>query len=156
MKVFIAFVALLACACGAHSPTAPTMAAPIVLHDMSYDINIPNPIIASDLRYAYPEGIHTSPMDAQRRWDYTNIYGGSPNVYYGPTSPHCEYPGVGIVVAPRSVAGLNTFTANDWPGIGLEGGLTYAWLGRFVYTAVAQPGSYVIDPTGALCAARRP
>lgn len=148
-------VAALASACGAHSPTAPAPVAPapVVLHEMSYDINIPNAKIVFDLRFAYPQGIHTSPLDAQARWDYTFAYGGSPNVYYGETGPHCEYVRAGIVVAPRSVAGLLTFTAGDWPGIGLEAGVTYTWVGRFVFTATPAPGSYVSDPTGALCGA---
>lgn len=150
--LFLIPVALLTVACS-NSPMAPTSRtapakAPL---EMDYDINIPSSAAAFEFRYQFPDGIRTSPLDAQHRWDYTVEYKGSPNVYFGETAPHCQYPGVGIVVAPHSVAGLSTFTAADWPGIGLEAGATYVWVGRFKYTAPAAPGTYIYDPTGAFC-----
>ncbi len=150
----ILVVAGLAGGCTSHNALTPdSVPANVVPSDLSYDINIPSASVAFDLKALYPTGIHTTPLDAQAHWNYTATYQGSPNVYYGPTAPHCEYPGVGIVVAPVRVAGMFTFTAADWPGIGLDPGVTYTWLGRFVYTAAAAPGSYTIDPTGATCAA---
>lgn len=134
------------------SPVSPT---PVVERqaEVDYDINVPSPQLAASLRFQYPNGVHVSPLDAQRQWDYTAAYGGSPNVYYGETAPACEYLGVGIVVAPHAVAGLATFHAGDWPGLGWEPGVTYVWVGRFVYAAIALPGTYTINPnvTGATC-----
>lgn len=114
---------------------------------MSFDINIPDPGLAVRLRGQYPDGVQMSPMSAQRTWDYTKEYGGSPNVYFGETSPKCEYIRAGIVVAPRAVAAVDTFTSLDWPGIGLVPGDTYRWLGRFAYAEIPPVGSYKIDPT---------
>ncbi len=147
----VLLVAGLSGACTTHNTLAPEpVPAPYAVpSDLTYAINIPDPSVVFDLLKIYPDGVHTSPIEAQRRWDYTATYHGSPNVYFGATAPQCQYPGVGIVVAPYSVAALLTFTAADWPGIGLERGLTYAWVGRFVYTRAAAPGEYM---TGALCA----
>ncbi len=145
-------VMVLSSACTMHNPSAPTSpAAAPLMSEMDYDINVPTPQALSELRFAHPDGVHTSPLNAQHLWDYTAAYGGSPNVYFGDVSPHCQYIRAGIVVAPISVAGRDTFTAGDWPRIGLEPGLTYVWVGRFVYTSVALPGSYVSDPSGAMC-----
>lgn len=149
MRVLVLLSLLLVAGCSV--PSAPTAVPAPKLSYVSYDVNVPTASLAFSLKFQYPEGIQTSPIDAQRRWDYTSTYLGSPNVYYGETSPHCEYPGVGIVVAPRSVAGMSSFTAGDWPGMGYEAGVTYIWLGRFTYTAPAPVGSYYSDPTGAGC-----
>lgn len=153
MRRLLLLGALLVSGCS-HGPLAPTPAAAPAPSDITYAINIPDRGLATALIAANPNGLHLAPYDAQQQWNYTAAYGGSPNVYYGETAPHCEYPGVGIVVAPLRAAQLAQFTASDWPAIAAPG-VTYAWLGRFVYTAVATPGTYVYDPTGSGCSVPR-
>lgn len=128
--------AVLACAACGSSPAGPTtIVAPAAHLEMDYDINIADLGQASALRLQYPHGVEIAPYAAQQRWDQTVAYGGSPNVYYGPIGPPLQtYQGAGIVVAPLKVAQMATFTADDWPGIGLEPGAVYVWIGRFVYT----------------------
>lgn len=141
------FVTLLS-ACSSSAPTGPTLLpkpAPAI-REIGFDINIPDLFVLASLKRTYPDGVRMSPVAAQRQFDYTAAYKGSPNVYYGEIAPHCEYIYVGIVVAPLHVATLDTFTASDWPGV-LEAGFTYAWVGRFTYTAIAAVGTYRYDPT---------
>lgn len=145
VAVLIAALVSLACSSPASMPSS-VKAAP-VFRDMDYDINIPFPGIAHVLQSDYPNGIRIAPMEAQRAYDYTAAYLGTPNVYFGETAPQCQYPGVGIVVAPRAVASVAQFGARDWPGLTLDAGVTYVWVGRFVYTAIADPTTYTIDPT---------
>lgn len=149
MKRSFALVAalLLFAGCSHESPIAATGVQALGVRDMAYDINIPFPGTAHALQGTYPTGIRIAPLDAQRAYDYTAAYLGSPNVYFGETSPRCEYPGVGVVVAPRSVAAMPQFTARDWPGLVLDASVTYVWVGRFVYTAPADPSTYHADPT---------
>lgn len=149
LAVIVALVAALTVACtGSKDLTGPsTVSLPTQTRFLTYDINIPDPKLAVQLRGQYPDGVQMSPMSAQRVWDYTQAYGGSPNVYFGDTSPRCEYIRAGIVVAPRAVAAVDTFTSLDWPGIGLEPGTTYRWLGRFAYAEIPPAGSYHLDPT---------
>lgn len=155
LRLLLALLALLVVvsACGG-SPTTPTaiVSAP-ALREIGYAINIPSPTIAAALQRAYPTGVRVPPVQAQIQWDYTSAYGGSPNVYFGEIGPRCEYPGVGIVVAPLTAATVDRFTAADWPM--LEAGVTYTWIGRFVYTAAAAPGTFSYDPTGASCSSPR-
>ena len=141
MKFMWIMVVLVMGGCGyTKSGTAPSLV--VVPHAITYAINIPDPIKARTLEDTYPNGILESPLQAQHDFDYTATYLGSPNVYYGELAPpNCTYQGVGIVVAPHGVAGMETFTQLDWPGIGLEPGF-YRWLGRFVYTAPADPSTY--------------
>lgn len=146
-------VSLILAACSS-SPTGPTtLTAKPALRELDYDINIPDITTTLALQRAYPNGTQTPPVIAQGRWNYTAAYGGSPNVYYGEIAPKCEYFRVGIVVAPYRVASMETFTSSDWPGV-LEAGVTYTWVGRFVFAKVAPPNSYTYDPT-ALCSAPR-
>lgn len=139
----LVLVAVSACGSSPVAP-APTPAASVTF--ITYTINIPSSTVAFTLRQTYPDGIRLSPLDAQRQYDYTAMYGGSPNVYFGETAPACEYVNTGIVVAPRIVAGMSTFTALDWPGIGLDAGKTYGWLGRFAFTELPAAGTFVYDP----------
>lgn len=129
---------LLSTACSS-SPTAPATTLPKpapVVREVSYDINIPSLTLAATLTRTYPNGVRMAPLSAQRQWDFTAAYGGSPNVYYGETAPApCQYLWTGIVVAPLRVSAMDTFTAQDWPGL-WEPGFTYAWVGRFTYSAV--------------------
>lgn len=145
-------LSLVACA-SPTQPTAPPRAPTLALKttDLTYAINVPDPALAIRLAGLYPDGVRKSPREAQGLWDYTAAYGGSPNVYYGPTAPQCEYQGVGIVVAPEDVAGMEIFGAADWPGGPVQPGVVYAWLGRFAFAAVPASGSYQIDPSGASC-----
>lgn len=129
--------------CNHVSPVAPTVV-PVPPSQVTYAINIPEVLLAHSLAAQWPNGIRLSPLDAQRQYDYTATYKGSPNVYYGETAPMvCTYENAGIVVAPRTIAGMSQFTALDWPGIGLDPGITYEWLGRFAYAEPAPIGSYV-------------
>lgn len=148
----LAIVAVLASACSStHAGTAPT---PVkVVTDMDYNINIPDPHTFTSLVGAFGARVPIAPLDAQRQWDFTATYGGSPNVYFGDTAPHCgQYTQTGIVVAPRAVAGMAQFTAADWPTLtGLEPGVTYRWVGLFVYSRAAAPGTYTYDPDSLLC-----
>lgn len=152
-SAIVALVCALASSVGCtSSPTSPTttITAKPATSEIGYAINVPDSAVVASLIRTYPNGVKMSPYEAQARWNYTAAYGGSPNVYYGESAPHCEYVGVGIVVAPMHVATMNEFTSADWPGV-LEIGLTYAWVGRFTYTAVPARGSYVYDPTGTVC-----
>ncbi len=145
-NLVVCLLALLVQACSS-SPLGPTvLTQKPAVRELDYDINIPNLSVVAALREQYPNGVWTNPVAAQQRWNYTAAYHGSPNVYYGETAPCREYQRVGIVVAPLHVAAMDTFTAADWPSV-LEAGFSYAWVGRFTYTAVAAPGSYVIDHT---------
>ena len=142
MKYLLIITTLVMGACSyTKSGTAPS---PVVTpQSITYAINIPDPIKARALVDAYPNGVLEAPRQAQNDWNYTATYLGSPNVYYGELAPpNCTYPGVGIVVAPQAVASVETFTSLDWPNIGLEPNVTYQWLGRFVYTAPADPSTY--------------
>lgn len=125
------------------STNAPT-AAPMLT--MAYAINIPDATVVARANGEYPNGVLMGPAQAQAQWNYTSAYGGSPNVYYGETSPCHEYPGVGIVVAPYAAASQPTFTAATWPSVA-KAGVTYQWVGRFAYAAVAPAGSYQPDTT---------
>lgn len=155
MASIVAVLALAASACGVSKSNilAPSAPITVALREVSYDINIPFRDVANSLKATYPNGIRMAPFEAQRQFDFTAAYKGSPNVYYGEVAPHCEYPGVGIVVAPLHVASLAEFISSDWPGL-FEPGFTYIWVGRFVYTAAAAPGTYVIDPN-ATCSTPR-
>jgi hypothetical protein len=138
---------VLCSACGSSPLTAPTtIIQPPAVRELAYAINIPLLLDLQRLKLQYPDGIHIAPLAAQGRWDYSVWYGGTPNVYAGPIAPRCQnFFNTGIVVAPRAVAGMDTFTALDWPGIGLDAGVTYAWTGRFTFAAVASPSAYVSD-----------
>ncbi len=150
----LAAVVALATACSS-APTGPTAEAPKAptVKTLGYDINIPVLADAMRLRDQYPAGIAIAPIAAQERWDYTRTYQGSPNVYFGPTGPLCEYVYAGIVVAPYQAASKDTFTSADWPT--MEAGVTWQWVGRFVYTMAAAPGTYKPDPTGSYCSSPR-
>lgn len=144
----VAAVSMAACAGSGNNLAGPsTVSVAKQVRPMAFDINIPDPALAVRLRGQYPDGVQMSPLQAQRTWDYTSAYGGSPNVYFGETSPKCEYIRAGIVVAPRAVAGADTFTSLDWPGIGLVPGDTYRWVGRFAFAEIPPPGSFVHDPS---------
>lgn len=146
MKFAAMFVALftIGCSHGALEPTAPEK--PKAQLEMSYAINVPVLADLQAFRGQFPDGVHLSPVAAQGRWDYTNAYGGTPNAYYGATAPPCpNFFNTGIIIAPYAAASKDLFTAADWPGIGLEAGLTYAWVGRFTYSIPAPASTYVID-----------
>jgi hypothetical protein len=132
MKTLILSIAMLCGACAsapAHPAPVPD-AAPVAIQ---YAINIPSAVIANQLNGQYPNGVTLSPIEAQRKFDFTSTYH-TPNVYYGiQAPPPGAYIGVGIVVAPLLAASKATFTSADWPGICAS---TCTWLGRFAY---AQP-----------------
>lgn len=140
-------VVFAAAGCSGSLATAPTpLVTPKVNVPVGFDINIPTSKVASVYQMQYPQGVKMSPVEAQNRWDYTAAYGGTPNVYYGSTSPKCEYNLVGIVVAPYSVASKPTFTASEWSIF--EPGNVYEWVGRFVVADVARPGTYFFGILG--------
>lgn len=133
-------------ACVSHPPLGPLPSEEPT--PITYTINIPDIYTFHSLSVSYPDGIKLAPLDAQRQYDFTNVYG-SPNVYYGESAPNCEYINTGIVVAPHAVAGMVSFTGHDWPNIGLDPLVTYIWLGRFAYTLPAsafQVGTFVYNP----------
>lgn len=120
------------------SPTGPSATTfSLVRRDLTYAINIPDPQVAETLRRVYPDGIHTSPVDAQNRWNYTDLYHGTPNVYAGTsvTGGDHTYDYAGIVVAPYHIAAMAVFPASAWPNEygQSEANVEYAWLGRFAY-----------------------
>ena len=153
MRTTLVFIALATLGCGKTSPTAPTEAPKPAVRTVDYAINVPTVELARTYIATFPDGVRVAPYTAQRQWDYTGAYGGSPNVYYGETAPHCEYLWVGIVVAPLHVATMDQFTSADWPGV-MEPGLTYAWVGHFVHTPAAVPGASFYDPNGLSCLPR--
>jgi len=132
---------LLATACGAANPNAPspttTAAAPAAetLTTITYAINIPNRITFQELLTQYPDGRLMAPMTAQQAYDYTATYHAA-NVYYGPMAPETKaYHMAGIVVAPVSVASQDSFDNAEWPNeYGQFEKGRRQWLGRFVYT----------------------
>lgn len=117
-------------------PIAPSMLSNPTEREMDYDINVPSPQLANQFRNQYPNGVRVGPIEAQSTWDYSNEYGGSPNVYFGETSPdQLNYQFTGIVVAPFTAASKNRFTWRDWPSLhGLERDVTYVWVGRFTFS----------------------
>lgn len=124
--------------CAQQGPMGPSTIKPARPNvPVGFDINIPESKITAVWWVQYPNGIKISPVEAQRKWDFTAAYGGTPNVYYGPSAPKCEYQMVGITVAPYSVASMLTFTSADWPIF--EPGNTYEWVGRFVTALPARP-----------------
>lgn len=130
-----------------NGPAGPTAVTPTpAVRTIGYDINVP--IIEAVMVYkaSFPDGINITPVEAQARYDYSDAYRGSPNVYFGATAPKCQqYIGTGIVVAPHHVATMLTFTSKDWPI--LEPGYTYTWVGRFVLALPATPQQYLYDPS---------
>ena len=136
----LALVAALAMACGhSASPIAPSVPDVPTAIVITYAINIPNALLASQLQQQYPTGVAVSPIEAQGVWNYTCEYEGAPNVYYGPTAPPTGvYRGVGILSAPGNAAAHETFTGADWPAIniGYAPSQPYRWTGLFTY---AQP-----------------
>ena len=136
----LALVAALAMACGhSASPIAPSVPDVPTAIVITYAINIPIPLTASQLQQQYPTGVAVSPIEAQGVWNYTCEYEGAPSVYYGPTAPPTGvYRGVGILSAPGNAAAHETFTGSDWPAIniGYAPSQPYRWTGLFTY---AQP-----------------
>ena len=131
---------LLAAACGSSSPAAPTAPPQTPQRSMipiTYAVNIPDRALADQLAAKFPNGFDIAPVDAQRQWDYTGVYG-CPNAYLGPSDlPGCTYRDVGIAMAPFLAASKVQFTAADWPGAGLDPQSDYRWLARFVYVGPA-------------------
>lgn len=141
MKHMIVIVALLTAACSSNL-TGPTTILPVkAATPIGFDINIPDIAVVQQMKLTYPHGITISPIEAQRKWDYTAAYGGTPNVYAGMASPHCTpYIMTGIVIAPLAAASSLNPTPSQWSA--LEAGQTYEWVGNFVFTRIAQPGTY--------------
>lgn len=140
MKRLLALVVVLVLT-GCSGPLAPTAVTP-ALRSMAYAINIPDTGAVQSLNARYPEGVSLAPLEAQRQWDYTLAYGGTPNVYWGPVAPPCQnYFNTSVVIAPAGVAGVRTFTALDWPGAHLDAGVTYEWRGYFTVSYPSAPGS---------------
>jgi len=138
--VAVLTLALVASACNSTNPTAPsaTTAAPPAaetLTTITYAINIPSRITFQELLTQYPDGRLMAPMTAQQAYDYTATYHMA-NVYYGPMAPETKaYSLAGIVVAPVSVAGQDSFAASEWPNeYGQFAKARVQWLGRFTYT----------------------
>lgn len=145
-RIATLLAALILVSAGCSKPMmGPTEVPKAAVRTIGYDINIPDVRVVNTLKGYYPGGFEGPPLEAQARWNYTEAYKGTPNVYYGDIAPKCEYHFTGIVVAPFRVAGMQQFTSKDWPGP-LEPGIVYSWLGRFTYTAIADPSTYVIDP----------
>lgn len=142
MKQMIVIAALLTAACSSNLTGPTTIQAPKVTNiPIGFDINIPDIAVVQRMKLTYPQGITISPIEAQRKWDYTAAYGGTPNVYAGTVSPHCTpYVMTGIVIAPLAAASALNPTPGQWSV--LEAGQTYEWVGNFVYTRIAQPGTY--------------
>jgi hypothetical protein len=128
---------LTACTSSPSSPTATTVAVPgPALDTFTYTINIPDPVLAAQLRLAYPNGRLMSPVAAQAAYDYTAACHGYPNVYYGPLAPPVgAYFDGAITVAPYAVASVETFPSSAWPNMygQFASNTTYQWLGRFAY-----------------------
>ena len=140
-------ILFLTTACSSNPVTPTTITPAKVPQAVQYDINIPFNNVAMNLKLQNPSGIFLSPIAAQQQFDYTTAYGGTPNVYAGETQPKCPpYLGAGIVIAPRRVASIPEFKGTDWPGIGLDPGTTYQWLGHFVYAMPAPAGTTVFNP----------
>lgn len=133
----LAMMALMACA---QAPSAPSHSSTVrVSHELNYDINVPDPVLAQTLQTQLPAPVHVPPIQAQTTWNFTAAYGAA-NVYYGPSAPpQGVYRGVGIVVAPLAVAGKETFLGFEWPQVtgGYPSTDEWVWAGRFVYTPVA-------------------
>lgn len=133
--------------CSQQGPMGPSIVKPARPNvPVGFDINIPESKITQVWAIQYPNGIKISPVEAQQKWNFTAAYGGTPNVYYGPQSPKCEYWMVGITVAPFSVASKLTFTSLDWPIF--EPGEVYEWVGRFVTALPARPDQSVYGVPG--------
>lgn len=133
--------------CSQQGPMGPSTIKPARPNvPVGFDINIPTSKITQVWAIQYPNGIKISPVEAQRKWDYSAAYYGTPNVYYGPQAPKCEYWMVGITVAPLSVASKMTFTSSDWPIF--EPGYTYEWIGRFVTAFPAGPNQTIYGVPG--------
>jgi len=136
LLLLAAVVGLVGCGSTPTGPTAVARAPIQVQADLDYTIHVPDRLVAQQLQTAHPTGVRVNPITAQLTWDYRPEYGGSAHVYYGPLpgAPN-QYPGTGIVIAPVAVASQDTFTAADWPAIGLDPHTTYTWVGRFEFTA---------------------
>lgn len=133
MKQFIVAIATATAACGS-SPVAPAPVQPRQLLAVSYDINIPVVAVADQLNGAFPQGISVTPVQAQHDYDYTAVYGGTPNVYAGPSVDASRYLSAGILVAPLAAASKMRFTSADWPDAGLRDDADYTWVGHFTST----------------------
>ena len=145
-RSFVAVLVFSTFACSQAS-LAPTPEAPHVVRQMAYSINVPSFAIQSALSAQNGGTVRIPPLDAQQRWDYAAAYGGTPNVYLGEQATPCQnFLGTSVVIAPRGVAGLPTFTSLDWPGAHLDAGVTYEWIGQFVFTRVAALGEFTLRP----------
>lgn len=141
MKRILLLLAVAATACAGPAPLAPARANGPDVIDITYAINIPNPVTVQALVAQFPNGVRTPPTEAQRVWNYTANYGGTPNVYFGAMAPPLgTYVGVGIVVAPLAIASKEHFQASEWPDAYGQSrpNTAYEWLGRFVYTAFGE------------------
>lgn len=138
-QVLLGLLVSLTLACNA-LPVAPTPEQRALI-PVAYDINVPAVSYVQRYTESWPNGVFLSPVEAQHDYDFTASYKGTPNVYAGTQSPACNsYNGVGIVIAPLSVASVRTFTAAQWPTLtGLDPTATYQWVGRFVYAQPATP-----------------
>jgi hypothetical protein len=143
LSTLIAALSLVAChQLTPAAPTAPQAAQKVVV--IPYDINVPDPITAEGLTAEFPSGVYISPVQAQKTYDFSWAYGGSPNVYAGTTNYNQPIKGVsfaGLVYAPYVAASHEEFNDCDWP---TEYGqcdptLTKEWLGRFTYAIYYQP-----------------
>lgn len=137
MKRLIPLALLATAACSAPSLTAPSSPA-LEYRTITYSINVPDPYAAQSLIQVHPEGVYMAPVEAQRQYDFTEGYHGTPNVYAGSRQPDAlrTYSLAGVVIAPLDVASRATFPASMWPD---EYGqfpkdVYLRWLGRFVYT----------------------
>ena len=125
-------------ACG-KPPTQPT-SVPATRTLISYTINMPDARLVLLLNAQHPDGVYLAPITAQATYNYSTVYGGTPNVYAGEQSPALNtYFHTGIVVAPRTAASKAVFTGTDWPNLyGDRPTDEFAWVGRFAYAQFIQ------------------
>ena len=134
-----------ACGGGTGGTIAPTSLASSP-ETLSYAINIPDRQAVQYLLLLHPGGgLFMAPVEAQRTFDATAVYG-RPNVYAG-ERVNPAYAGAGIVVAAYAVASKPRFLASEWPDEfgrpfgGADRFAEYAWFGHFTYTEVGRSPS---------------
>lgn len=84
MKYTLIVLALIAFGCGS-SPVAPTITDNSAV--VTYDIHIPDPLMAVNDILTYPNGVGITPATAQRLYDYSATYGQSNVLAAGSCQP---------------------------------------------------------------------